>query len=162
MKRLELGLIQVFSGSQPSVQVVDHPRPYPRRQNHARKRELLAEARARSGDYNLGGSTGRKLVTAYRERAIRIAVILQKRGALSPKDLQILGTVAKTQPMLYHNVYGWFHRLGGGLYRISDQGRSEIKDYPELVKNFQRSLGGKVTTKTRERITRNSKNGRQK
>lgn len=140
LRRLELGLIQVFPGSPSYVEVVEHPRPYQRRKNLHRKRGIMAEARGRSGDYNLGGSTGKKLVTVYREKAINIAAALELKGPQKPKDLRGMGCSDRTQLILYHNVYNWFRRLGGGLYEISPEGRSEIKDYPQLAKRFRKNL----------------------
>ena len=39
---------------------------------------ILKEFGARYGDYNTGGVTGEKLVTAYRELALHIAALLEK------------------------------------------------------------------------------------
>jgi len=140
LRRLELGLIQVFTGSPSYVEVVDHPRPFQRRKNLSRRRGILAEARGRSADYNEGGSTGRKLVTVYRESAINIAAALEKAGPRRPKDLMRMGCSPKTQAILYHNVYEWFRRLGGGLYELSAEGRKALSDYSVLAERFRKKL----------------------
>lgn len=80
-RRLGLGLITVvfYKTKKPLVEVLAEPGdtpPQPR--GGARRRErLLYEFRERSGDYNVGGSTRVKLVTAYREKALRVALALQ-------------------------------------------------------------------------------------
>ncbi|UQZ35789.1 hypothetical protein C2I18_21015 [Paenibacillus sp. PK3_47] len=80
-RRLGLGLITVvfYKTKQPLVEVLAEPGDAPPRvRSAARKRErLLYEFRERSGDYNTGGSTRVKLVTAYREKALRVALALQ-------------------------------------------------------------------------------------
>jgi hypothetical protein len=97
---------------------------------------VLEEVGQRSVDYNTAGSTRRKLMTAYREQAIRIACLLSVHGELSPKDLRALGTGEKTQAILYDNVYGWFRRVGTGAYRLAARGARDIGAYPELRDRF--------------------------
>jgi hypothetical protein len=97
---------------------------------------MLEEIAGRSGDYNLGGSTRRKLLTAYRENALRIARLLELRGPATPRALRALSTGPKTYAILYDNVYGWFQRVSQGTYAITDKGRTALVEYCELVKTF--------------------------
>ncbi|AIQ46120.1 hypothetical protein R70723_09655 [Paenibacillus sp. FSL R7-0273] len=80
-RRLGLGLITVvfYKTKAPLVEVLAEPGDAPPQvRSGARRREkLLYEFRERSGDYNTGGSTRVKLVTAYREKALRVALALQ-------------------------------------------------------------------------------------
>ncbi|MNO71464.1 hypothetical protein D3C76_623820 [compost metagenome] len=80
-RRLGLGLVTVvfYKTKAPLVEVLAEPGDAPPQvRSGARKRErLLYEFRERSGDYNTGGSTRVKLVTAYREKALRVALALQ-------------------------------------------------------------------------------------
>ncbi|WP_419886161.1 DUF2161 family putative PD-(D/E)XK-type phosphodiesterase [Paenibacillus sp. B-A-8] len=80
-RRLGLGLITVFfyKTKAPLVEVLVEPDETPpaQRSNKRRRERLLYEFRERSGDYNTGGSTRVKLVTAYREKALRVALSLQ-------------------------------------------------------------------------------------
>ncbi len=87
----------------------------------------------RSDSYNRGGSTQRKLMTAYRENAVRIAALLDAKGPLAPRALRELGTGPKTQSILANNHYGWFERIERGIYDISARGRSALADYPDLT-----------------------------
>src|SRR5579875_666308 len=78
VRRLELGLMFVSLDSPvPSVQVVVHPRPFMPKRNHKLRNSVLREAMNRTADYNVGGSTQRPLMTAYKEHAIFIAVCLE-------------------------------------------------------------------------------------
>lgn len=80
-RRLGLGLITVvfYKTKAPLVEVLVEPDEAPpaQRSNKRRRERLLYEFRERSGDYNTGGSTRVKLVTAYREKALRVALSLQ-------------------------------------------------------------------------------------
>jgi hypothetical protein len=137
LRRLELGLLFVsLEPGRDPVEVVLQPRPLARRRKASARRAVLEEVDQRSADYNTAGSTRRKLVTSYREQAIRIACLLSVHGELSPKHLRALGTGQKTQTILYDNVYGWFRRVGTGTYRLAAHGARDIGAYPELTRRF--------------------------
>ncbi len=134
LRRLELGLIFVsLRGKKPTVEVLFHPLPFQRKRQRSAQQAILTEIAGRSGDFNQGGSTRRKLATAYREMAIQIACFLEAFGPLSPKQLRLLGTAAKTQSILYSDFYGWFERIAPGLYSLRAKGRDDLNDFPELA-----------------------------
>ncbi|OPZ81770.1 MAG: hypothetical protein BWY76_02923 [bacterium ADurb.Bin429] len=139
LRRLELGLILVaLEHSRKPVEVVFHPLPAERRLRKHARRAVLEEIAARSLDLNAGGSTRRKLVTAYREQAIRIAVILAQTGPMTPRQLREHGTGTKTLSILSRNVYGWFTRIARGLYALTETGHAAQAEYPELVAQITR------------------------
>ncbi|MBY9080445.1 hypothetical protein KIH86_07200 [Paenibacillus sp. HN-1] len=81
-RRLGLGLVTVvfYKTKAPLVEVLaepEEPASPARRRSGRRQERLLYEFRERSGDYNTGGSTRVKLVTAYREKALRVAAALE-------------------------------------------------------------------------------------
>lgn len=138
LRRLELGFITVsFKNSTGRVQIVFDPSPFDRQksmQSSKKRREaLLKEIRHRHINYNKGGSTKTRLMTAYRENAVHIACCLKRLGNLSPHKLRELGTGNKTQSILYKNFYGWFEREGRGIYRLSEKGEEVFRLYPELI-----------------------------
>ncbi|MFD0673137.1 DUF2161 family putative PD-(D/E)XK-type phosphodiesterase [Cohnella sp. GCM10027633] len=94
---------------------------------------LLKEFSARSGDYNVGGSTKRKLVTAYRERALQCALALAAHGASAPRQVRDWTGCPDAGSLLRTNYYGWFRRLGVGRYELSPSGRAALKEYSEVV-----------------------------
>jgi len=137
LRRLELGLILVaFNRSKPYVEIVFHPLPYERQKSRKHKHAILTEIAGRSGDFNEGGTTHRKRMTAYRENALQIAWFLDRHGPLTPRRLRELGTGSKTLSILASNVYGWFERVERGVYRLTQQGRDELATYPEVVKRY--------------------------
>ncbi|HOS03106.1 MAG TPA: DUF2161 family putative PD-(D/E)XK-type phosphodiesterase [Candidatus Hydrogenedentes bacterium] len=148
LRRLELGLILVRCAPPSAVQVVLHPQPLERKQSKTQRRALLEEARGRSGDFNLGGSARRKLVTAYRENAIHIACCLRRWGNAAPKELRAFGTGPKTLSILYRNVYGWFARTERGRYTLSATGIAALEEYPDLARHYDALLAAAAPHKT--------------
>lgn len=138
IRRLELGLIYVsFTGEKPLVQVVYHPKPFNRNRSmkasSKKKDNVIMEIEGRYGDFNVGGSSKTKLMTAYKENSLHIACCLEKYGDLSPKALRKLGTGDKTTSILYKNFYDWFTKIDRGIYGINEKGIEAIKDYKELA-----------------------------
>lgn len=138
IRRLELGLILVtFKGKNGIVEVAIEPTPFDRekskRMNLKKRQSIIKEAKSRYLDLNTGGSTGKKLVTAYRESAIYIACCLYVQGPSSPKKLRELGTdPKKTTSILSENHYGWFEKIDRGVYGITKRGEEEVKLYKEI------------------------------
>jgi hypothetical protein len=97
---------------------------------------VLEEISRRTADYNRGGSTRKKLVTAYRENAIQIACCLLVTGKTSPAALRALGTGPKTLSILRFNAYGWFERVDRGIYALSAQAKSDLSAWPALKKRY--------------------------
>ena len=140
-RQLELGLILVDLDKEPAwVDVVFHPVPCDRKRSSRARRAVLEEMAGRSDDYNAGGSAGTKLVTAYRENAIRIACCLEAHGSLTPRELREMGTGQKTTSILNSNFYEWFERVDRGVYRIRAKGRAALKRYPELVQRIRNEI----------------------
>jgi hypothetical protein len=142
LKRMQLGLMVVsLKDDYSCVEVVFEPAPFDmvkcKKQSKKKKQELIKEFEARYGDFNTGGSTGKKLMTAYREMAVHIACCLIKYGPLKPKALRQLGTdEKKTTDILFRNHYGWFENISRGLYGISEKGRREAAGYKELYEHY--------------------------
>ncbi|MGI6358315.1 MAG: DUF2161 family putative PD-(D/E)XK-type phosphodiesterase [Bacillota bacterium] len=138
LRRLELGLLLVsFTGDAGHVEVAFDPAPFQRRKSPQRLRAVLTEIAGRSGDFNLGGSSRRRLLTAYREQALYIAWWLSHLGPQSPKALRLRGTCDSTRDILYRNHYGWFEHPSKGFYQISEAGLQALEQHPELVACWQ-------------------------
>jgi hypothetical protein len=149
VKRLELGLIVVsFSGNRARAEILFHPTSMNRRQikaqNKRKRVALMREIEGRSSDFNIGGSSRTKIMTAYKENCIQIACYLEQSGPLSPKALVDMGTGQKTSSILTKNYYGWFERIKRGTYVISEKGHEEIKEYPNLKEYYLQQLTEKL------------------
>lgn len=137
VKRLEAGLLLIHIDSAlPRVEVAFHPvEQQPRRRDKSTTRALLKEMAGRSVSMNVGGTMRRKLMTAYRESALAVAVSLEKTGATSPKEMRKVGAPANTGTILRGNHYNWFERLGLALYNLTPEGKTALEepDYQELL-----------------------------
>ncbi len=145
VRRLELGLITVsFEGYETTVDVVIIPKHFDRvksmRASKKKAEKLRSEIDGRHGNYNIGGSTGIAVMTAYREKSIQIACCLKKHGTMSPKDLVKLGTAEKTATILAKNYYGWFDKTGRGKYTLSEKGRAALRLYKELETYYAEAM----------------------
>ena len=145
LRRLELGLLAVDLRAQPaSITVVQQPLPAPKRREQKKRRALLAELGARTGDDNVGGSTRRPLVTVYRENALHVAVALQRFGPLAPRQLRALGAAEKTASILQQDVYGWFERIERGLYHVRPAGLEALAKYAGVAARLRARLPEKT------------------
>lgn len=141
-RKLGLGLITVtrYKTKSPFVEVLCSPgdqvyTPAPKVVK-ARAARLLNEFNERSGDYNVGGSHGTKLVTAYRERALRIAMVLQAGGVMSPREVRDISGVGTAAAILQRNYYGWFERVARGRYAMTPAGIAELQQYASVIANL--------------------------
>lgn len=128
LRMLGLGLILIDSKRETfAVEILLDPSEYKPRKSKYKQERLLGEFEKRVGDPNLGGaSTRRGRMTAYRQRAIVLAIYLQKHGEHKASVLAKELKEPKARNILYDNVYGWFERLGGGVYKLSPRGAEEI------------------------------------
>ena len=138
LRRLELGLIIVhFNAEYPVLEVVLEPEAFEVRRKHKGRKDIFKEVEGRYINYNEGGSVQRKLMTAYKDTSIHIACCLEKYGPLTTKRLKELGTSEKTYSILHNNYTGWFEKLSRGVYKISENGISELGKYPALVEIYR-------------------------
>ena len=96
------------------------------KKNRKKAARLLAEHARRAGDPNLGGVNKIKIVTAYRQEAIRIAAALASGGPQSPKTLKAACEAPRAGSILRDNHYGWFERQEKGIYVITEIGRADL------------------------------------
>lgn len=133
-RRLGLGLLFVhFTKAGSTVEVVCDPEPYTPRRQHKRRERLLREFQRRSSDHNTGGTTGRPIVTAYREESLRIATHLAQHGPSKVQAIRIATGIGRAGEMLQKDYYGWFERVERGLYCLTPQGEQGLVQYADVV-----------------------------
>jgi hypothetical protein len=126
-RRLGLGLITVSPGrTAAAVEVVLDPLPSQPRRRAKRVALLLREHARRAGDPNRGGMTRTPIMTAYRQEALRCALLIQRGGAATLKALRTTGLVPNAPAILQRDVYGWFHRLGYATYGLTDRALADL------------------------------------
>ena len=78
------------------------------------------------GDPNRGGVTRTPIVTAYRQEALRCAILIERGGNASLKALRETGLVPNAPRILQRDVYGWFRRLQRATYALTERARQDI------------------------------------
>jgi hypothetical protein len=121
-RRLGLGLLAVKPGL---VEAHLDPGPYSPRKNTLRAGRLLREFERRVGDPNLGGTTGIKRVTAYRQDALRCLASLAL-GPMKASEVAKAAGVARAAVLMRADHYGWFERVSVGIYALTPQGRAAM------------------------------------
>jgi hypothetical protein len=125
LRRLGLGLL-VVEGDR----VMAHldPAPYQPRRNGPRAGRLLREFERRVGDPNVGGTTGTKRMTAYRQDALRMAAHLAN-GTMRPAALSKVSGVVKAAAILRADHYGWFERVAPATYALTPVGHAALASH---------------------------------
>jgi hypothetical protein len=125
-RRLGLGLMTVDTSSS-RVEVLLDPVPYRPRKKTKRLGRLLGEHARRIGDPTGGGVTRTPIVTAYRQEALRCALLIRdggQRGSL--KALRETGVVPNASRILQRDVYGWFQRVERATYALTDRAATDL------------------------------------
>ena len=123
--KLELGLILVSLDSPvPLAEIAIHPSES-KKINPKKSASVRKEILGRSSD-TAGGSTNTRVSTAYREKCIRIACLLEAKGELSSRELLKLGCEKDTASVLRNNHYGWFAKMESGKYSLSSAGKEYL------------------------------------
>ncbi len=128
LRRLGLGLLTVDPDD--VVRAIVDPVPYRPRRNVRRRARLLREFVERVGDPELGGSSSRRRLTAYRQDALRCARLLAEAGELRVRDIRERAGVPRAGAILQANHYGWFERVKRGTYALTPRGRAGIASWP--------------------------------
>lgn len=131
LRRLGLGLLTV--SARDNVVAVLDPTPYRPRLNTKKQVRLLKEFAERVGDPEVGGSSTRQRLTAYRQDALRCARELGDCGVLKLSVIRERTGVERAGPILQDNHYGWFERVSVGHYELSPKGREELTSWAEAL-----------------------------
>jgi hypothetical protein len=156
LRRLELGLIFVTVKKTKSlVEVIIHPEPFDRlksiQSNKRNRKKVIEEFKARSADLNVGGSRGKKLMTAYRENALYIACCLDMFGSSSASALKKYGMDGKkAYSILYQNHYGWFCKEDKGIYGLTTSGKESLTVYEKMAELLKTNIEAAATKDSEE------------
>jgi len=140
IRRLELGLL-VVHGNQVTNEVSAKPfeRSKSISKSQKKKRQALKEISLRENDLNEGGTKGKKL-TFYKEKVLKVASYLIDHPLSSPKEIKSFTNLMDIPSILQKNYYGWFERVGRGLYQVKDQYRDEVVELLLQIIIHQNSL----------------------
>ncbi len=138
-RRLGLGLITVRMKDL-LVEVHLDPAPRQPRKSKPKTARLLREFAHRVGDPNVGGTTRTKLVTAYRQDALRCLFVLSTLGPKKAADVSRVTKVEKARNIMSDDHYGWFERVERGIYAHTPKGEQAMKDYEDMLSALRPSL----------------------
>ena len=112
-----------------AVEVHCDPVPYSPRKNKKRAGRLLKEFSQRVGDPNMGGSSKTKIITAYRQDALRCASYINQKGAVRLKEIREQTSVERAGGILQKDHYGWFTRVDRGIYDLTPTGKNALQTF---------------------------------
>ena len=140
-RRLGLGLITVRL-KDGFTEIHEDPAPYRPRPSKPKKARLLKEFAKRVGDPNEGGTTRKRLMTAYRQDALRCAAVLQAAGASRAAEVAKATGVERARAIMYADHYGWFERVETGTYALTPKGAEALTAYADDLAALADGLTG--------------------
>lgn len=142
LNKLNIGLVVVsFGEKRIMVQTVAEPDPKKFiKRISGRKNAVLREFNERTGDFNKGGKNKTKILTAYREKSIQIACFLEILIKSGGSFLKNLGCDKNATSIMYNNFYGWFHRIGKGIYILSQKGQDYLNggEFSDVIEFYRK------------------------
>ncbi len=103
------------------VEKIFEPEFHRYNRSHKKEESLRTEFESRTGDFNTGGVTRKKIMTSYREKAIQIAYVLENESCLSIKEIKKRTGIESAASILQRNHYGWFIREQRGVYKVTEK-----------------------------------------
>ena len=143
-RRLGLGLLTVRLEPAPFVEALLDPASYRPRQRKQATGRLLREFQQRVGDPNQGGVNRRKIVTVYRQDALRCALHLHRHGPSKAAAVAASTGVGRARAIMYADHYGWFERAvhtPPGIYTLTPTGRQALEAYADAVAALENAGG---------------------
>lgn len=135
-RRLGLGLITISHGLDKADIHLD-PEPYKPRKSKKRQNRMLKEFQHRVGDPNQAGVNKTKLVTSYRQDALRCLSHLAQNGPTKASDVAAETNVIRARPIMSDDHYGWFERVERGIYAITPKGSEAMEAYSAELEALQ-------------------------
>ncbi len=133
LKRLSIGLLVVdHDHVQLMLDIQDYNNKINQKRYTKKRNKILSEFKNREQDLNTGGSKGKRM-TVYREKSIKVALMIEQYQVLSPKMIKELINIEETSSILQKNYYSWFIRIRRGLYTLSDEAKIYLEKYKEEI-----------------------------
>ena len=148
LNRLGIGLIVVSKRSK-QVQVMYEPvvtelSVYQKR-NVRKKKAVQDEFHRRRTKNNIGGVTGQKLITSYREDSLLVLdALTELEGCAKASEVSKLSTIKNARSIMYRNPYGWFEQKGDGIYAVTDAGYAALEEFEDTIYLLKRGTNGSL------------------
>ncbi len=145
LKELGIGLIAVGVEGAPIAEFIAEP-DKTKSINYRKKKRLVKEAEGRNMDINIGGSTQRRIITAYTEASVLALCHMEIYDTLNTAQLKKLGYPDKVRNAFNTNAYGWFEKVGRATYAMSEKGvcALDAEENKELVEYYRKEVNKNV------------------
>jgi hypothetical protein len=145
LKRLGIGLI-IVSKRSGQVQIINEPVVSElssfQKRNAGKKKAISKEFNKRRTKNNTGGVRGEKLITSFREDALLgLDAAAELGGRAKSIEIKKLSGIDRATNIMYRNAYGWFERIGDGIYGVTDQGYAALEEFEDTVYILKRGPG---------------------
>ncbi|MCL2388225.1 MAG: DUF2161 family putative PD-(D/E)XK-type phosphodiesterase [Defluviitaleaceae bacterium] len=128
LKKLDLGLITVALDSPVKhAEIIIFPAATRVKKETKKSAAIKKEILGRTTD-TIGGTSKTAINTAYRERCVKIACLLEAKGPLSAKILVQQGCEKDAYSILRSNYSGWFAKVSKGIYGLTDAGCNYLNE----------------------------------
>lgn len=97
---------------------------------------MISEIANRFLEFGHGGVSSGSAFSAYRQRALFALWLVQVKGNVHPKDLDLCFPGQRVGRILQQNVYGWFFRINHGTYGATDAGLRSFSAYHEQIESM--------------------------
>ncbi len=146
LTELGIGLITVGNNSLRSVDIWLEPNPV-KKVNSRRKNYVKKEFDQRTEDRNTGGSTGKKIVTAYKEASVLALCHIEAYDKIKMREIKTFGYPDKMKNALRSNFFGWFEKYGKFDYGLSVKGLEALdgEEFKELIDYYREEIKNKKT-----------------
>ena len=75
-------------------------------------------------------------MTGYRQEALRCLKLLEQLGPTKAALVARETRIVHARRLMSDNHYGWFERMGAGIYALSPKGVKAIGDYATELQNL--------------------------
>ncbi|MBR1445046.1 MAG: hypothetical protein IJ583_16115 [Firmicutes bacterium] len=141
LEKLKVGLIVVSADSEfKRAEEIFAPGESAARKNSKKRKIVDKEIQERKMSVNTGGVGGTQIMTAYRERAVALACIMERVDNITTNMLKQIYGDNKAAVMARANFYGWFKKIERGVYALSEEGRDYLakNENNEVVKFYRK------------------------
>ena len=129
LEKIKVGLIVVSTDSElKRAEEIFAPGESASRKNTRKRKIIDKEIEERKMSVNTGGVNNTQIMTAYRERAVALACIMERFGNISTNILKQIYGDNKAAALARSNFYGWFEKTERGVYALSENGREYLKN----------------------------------
>lgn len=139
-KNMGLGLILVAETGRPIIAVTEQDvEAYQAYRIKVKRDRIEKEISTRRFDKNIGGSTKTKILTAFKEKSVQIAIMLEDGEKNTTTLIKKYNCPKETTQILYTNRLGWFQRMGRASYKLTRLANTSLKDpmYQEIVEFYR-------------------------